>query len=299
MSGRLWVCAGLFVMVGCVPPVPTGRVASEIIGGAETASHPEVGGLLYDGDFLCSAVLVGPRKLVTAAHCVYGLEGDPAPLGAAFAASLEGAPQTGVAGVVVHPEYAASPSRDIAIVWLDADAPVPPVPWNDALDEGDLGGDVELVGYGDPAFGADDGERLRRTVTLPLEELTATHLRWNTVGAGTCHGDSGGGAFMDLGAGLVLVGVHSEGDPQCAGWGSATRADAFAAFLDDPEAGDDDDATGAFGDDDDAVEGATGCGCAAGGGGAPGWALLALLATLRRRARAPRPLPRAGSLPPP
>ena len=48
---------------------------------------------------------------------------------------------------------------------------------------------------------------------------------------------------MDLGGGPVLVGVASEGDPDCAQWGSATRTDAFADWLGDPDVGDDDDFT--------------------------------------------------------
>lgn len=293
----------LALLLGC--NVPVGAQQSAIIGGQETATHPEVAALVYDGDFLCSAVLVGPRQLVTAAHCLYGLENDPTPLGAVFAANVTGATIMDVADAVVHPDYASTPSQDIAIAWLADDAPVPPVPWNATpLTDADLGAPIEIVGFGDPAFGDDAGDRLRRTATVPLGELTSTHARWNEAGVGTCHGDSGGGAFMDLGGGAVLVGVHSEGDPQCAGWGSATRTDVFDAFLDDPSAGDDDDdATGAFGDDDDSI-GTTDCGCsAADRGSASGWLVVLVLsglATWRRlRARAPSPLRRGESPPRP
>lgn len=291
------------LLIGCSAELD--QRALPIVGGVETTQYPEVGALTWDGDFLCSAVLVGPRKLVTAAHCLYGFENDPAPLAAVFApnASTSPDPPTDVVEVVVHPEYGTAPSRDIAVAWLGADAPVAPVPWSEeVLGDSHLGADVLLVGYGDPAYEDDAGDRVRRLATVALAEVTSTHLRWTDPGTGTCHGDSGGGAFMDLGGGPVLIGVHSEGDPQCAGWGSATRTDVFAGFLDDPSASGDDDDTGVFGDDDDAVEGPGGCGCAATPGAGGGWLLLlALGATrgLRRSARAPRPLRRAGSPPRP
>lgn len=289
------------LLAGCAPEIDVAHHA--IVGGAETSSHPEVGALQYDGDFLCSAVLVGPRQLVTAAHCLYGLENDPAPLSAVFAANASTGTSVDVTEVVVHPDYATTPSQDIAVAWLGADAPVPPVPWSvEPLDDSQVGQDVEIVGFGDPAYQDSDGDRLRRTATVPLGELTSTHARWNDAAAGTCHGDSGGGAYMDLGGGPVLIGVHSEGDPTCAGWGSAARTDVFADFLDDPaNAGDDDDATGLFGDDDDTIDEPGGCGCSAGSERGSLWLLLlaGLATSCRPRARAPRPPSRAGSPPRP
>lgn len=286
------------LLTGCAAELD--QRVQPIVGGVETTAWSEVGALTYDGDFLCSAVLVGPRKLVTVAHCLYGFENDPTPLAAVFAPNATtGTQSADVVEVLVHSEYGTAPSRDIAVAWLGADAPVAPVPWSQAvLDDSHLGTEILLVGYGDPAFEDDGGDRLRRVATVSLGELTSTHLRWNDAAAGTCHGDSGGGAFMDLGGGPVLIGVHSEGDPQCAGWGSATRTDVFTDFLDDPSASqDDDDATGSFSDDDDSVPGSGSCGCAATGGREGSWLLLFVLAatSLRRSARAPRPRRRGGS----
>ncbi|MCO4768657.1 MAG: trypsin-like serine protease [Deltaproteobacteria bacterium] len=274
---------------GCTAPMGASSSASaSIVGGTETAEFPEVAALLYDGEFQCSAVLVGMRTLVTAAHCIYGFENDLAPLSVAFGPDLSQSPPTrALASAVVEPEYATNQSRDIALLELSEDAPVPPVPWSEAA-LGDFGPPLALtlVGFGDPGFEDDDGPRRRRTVDVDLSELTTITLRWNHADRGTCHGDSGGAAYADLGAGSVLVGVLNKGADDCSGWGAAMRTDIFADFMAGEAAGDDDDATlDPGGDDDDAV-GSTGCQCSANAGSRPSWALLSLLvATLLRRRR--------------
>ena len=279
------------LLAGCAAEV--GVHHAGIIGGEITGDFPEVGALLFDGEFLCSAVLVGTREVVTAAHCIYGLENDLAPLAVAFGPNLSQSPPTrGLMSAFVEPDYATNPSRDLAVLTLTDDAPVPPVPWNEtALDGVAPPLALTLIGFGDPAFGDDASPRLRRSVGVDLSELTPITLRWNHLDRGTCHGYSGGAAYADLGGGPVLVGVLVEGADDCVGWGSAMRTDVFVDFLSDPagDSGDDDDATG-FGDDDDGIPDPGGCGCS--GGGRSGGVFATLLALLITSSRRPRPRPR-------
>ena len=274
------------LVAGCSGAI--GVQQDAIVGGTPTNAWPEVAALRIEGAFHCSGVLVGPRLLATAGHCVYGYEFDPAPFDVAFGPDAN-APDatTAVEALVAHPEHGTNPSYDIGVVILAEDAPVAPVPWNEVeLDDAALG--LTLVGYGDTSVDDPGTERLRREVDVDLAELTSTALRWNHDDKGTCHGDSGGGAYADLGGGPVLVGIHSEGAADCVGWGSAVRTDVFADFLANPEvAGDDDDATLPAGDDDDsALPGDGGCDCG-GGGGAQTLALVLFvgLTPWRRRRR--------------
>lgn len=287
-------------LFGCSPPPfdPADSWAAPIVGGQETTNFAEVGALLHGGDFLCSVVLVGARTALTAAHCTYGFENDLAPLRVRFEASIPaGEPDVGVAveALRTHPDYATSPANDIAVVQLVDEPGVPPVPFSTIpLNANVLGEPLTLVGLGDSVLD-DVGAPRRRFVSVALAELTATHLRWDGSTGGSCHGDSGGAVYADLGAGPVLLGVLSEGDPACDGWGSATRTDVFAAFIEDPGTGDDDDdATGGLltGDDDDALPPPRACAQAgAPGAAAASWIAMFLWGRRRRATSSSRPLP--------
>lgn len=279
---------GCLALTGCVAPV--GSRDAAIVGGAPTGDYAEVVALLYDGEYHCSAVLISSIDVVTAGHCIYGFENDLGPLSLAFGPDpAQPTAERDVLSVIVHPEYATTPSHDLAVVRFNPAVQTPEaVVSGDPLDDVALPLDLTLVGFGHPD-GTQQGPHVRRAVDVPLSELTSTALRWDEIGAGTCHGDSGGAAFADLGEGYVLVGVHSEGDPECSGRGSAVRTDVFFDFVTNPGviADDDDDSVG-FLDDDDSVGVPTqDCGCAAAGGGPSGlWLLGGLaLATRRRRDR--------------
>ena len=281
-------CGLMMCLAGCA--VPVGQQKAGIVGGSPTEDFPEVVALLFDEEFHCSAVLIGGFEVATAAHCVYGFENDLAPLSVAFGSDLSQAPpQRFLTSATVHPDYATNPSRDIAVLRLEGAAPESPVPWNEAQMEEVGSLSLTLVGFGDPGYEDDEGPRLRRTVDVELSEITGTTLRWNEVGAGTCHGDSGGAVYADMGAGSILVGLNSEGDPLCSGWGSAVRTDVFAEFLEAP-IGDDDDDDGSVipsGDDDDHEGPIYGCRYAAHETAPrPGWSVaLGVLAFLRSRRR--------------
>lgn len=237
---RLAGWLSLALIVGC--PAPPDSSGHAIVGGELTAAYPEVVGVAWGDEFLCSGVLVEPRTVLTVAHCLYGLSPDGDGVLVRFGADGDEPDDIVEASAVApHPEFGVDATRDIGTVTLVQEATVSPVPWNtEAIGLDRLGEEITLVGFGRTSAADDTGLHRRRVTTVVLADLNETSLSWYDDAAGICDGDSGGPALMDLGGGPVAVGVAAEGDPDCSEWGAATRTDAFADWLAEPEEDDDD-----------------------------------------------------------
>lgn len=289
--------AALFASLACACSVPTGTASDPIIGGTRStgvtstvllASFPPDRSTLAT----CTAVLVSPTVLVTAAHCVdaanhpsyvFGVftGDDAAPFPTLAALEPQLAP---VAEVHAHPMYSPSPGgvvpffADIAVAILASPSTIAPAPIQRApIDDSWAGKTAQIVGYGQTQFEQPNQTRFEATTVVVA-------VRGDTVVIGDnvhhgCLGDSGGPAFVDG----VLVGVDSFGPVGCTGPSSYRRTDAHAAgFLDafvPPPAGPD---AGPTGGDAGGEPAGDGGGCATHRAG--GWlALLLGLAFLRRR----------------
>ena len=279
---------GALFLAGCVPGA-TGTVEATIFGGDETEEHPEVGWVSFEGEFLCSAVLVAPSRALTAAHCVYGYENDPGVLSVVFASGTARPPSAeGVEVEAIHfaPDYTTLPSHDLAAMSLTVEAPTAPVPWRAApLTDENLGDGLRLVGFGIEAVGETLTDPVRREAEVALEDLENVTVRWFSEDAGLCYGDSGGAVFLvdPNGQHLELAAIATEGDAGCDSRGAGVRTDTFSEFLTDPGAGDDD-----LGDDDGPSEvdpeGMDACvGCAQSTGGVALLPALLWSGRLRRR----------------
>lgn len=190
-------------------------------------------------DTRCSATLIAPSTLLTAAHCV-----DPAMLGAASLTIVacnaptepEMIPGVNTVRVVetrLHPQWnaAAGLGDDLALLRLETPQTVAASAWNREPLEG-LGGEpVRVVGYG--AASPDAGTGTKRTVELTIRQFTAELISLgNFVDKGICHGDSGGPTFHTFGDGVErLVGVHSFTRTDDCLDGADTRVDAKAPFI--------------------------------------------------------------------
>ncbi len=212
-----------------------------IIDGAISVSDSAVvaigGRRIGCGDALaphCSGVLVAPRVVVTAAHCV----SDPrlgSDLEILFAPSVEDARAevVGVSSVAIHPGYDGQ-VHDIALAILDRVASVAPLPLPSLWRDDELmGAQVRVVGFGKRSIG-DEDIGTRQSGTARIDEVSAASFRIVADPAMTCHGDSGGPALMEVNGSAVLVGITAKGDAGCAEYGIETRVDYYISDFIDP-----------------------------------------------------------------
>jgi V8-like Glu-specific endopeptidase len=238
--------AALVLLAGCGPDAraPVAQRSDAILGGTPDTTTTDVfliGMTFNNGNTgLCSALLIGARSLITAAHCV-----DPALANGAQSVTIKGtnkpsdsmassADYLDITDVRLHPQWTGQAGTyDIAALLLASPPGVSPRQINRTpLDSSFTGQMVRAVGYGrtDPAV-SDSGTR--HTVTVTVTGVSGTTFSLGVSGsAGTCVGDSGGPSFHIFPDGIErAVGLHSYGSASC-GDGTDDRIDPFAPFVD-------------------------------------------------------------------
>ena len=196
-------------------------------------------------EYFCTGTLIGVRTVLTAAHCVEGIEASD--IGISFGLQANTAAFIGAASAVKHESFDNAmmdaqspngPSNDIAIVTLEADAPSgfrPTTPLTIA-DSLELGEDLVLAGYGLTTTQQNATEGTLRQVTTEITLLgdTRKELEFgNHAGRSACNGDSGGPAFVRRDGQLKLVGVTSRGNSECDKEGIYTDARYFSEWIKD------------------------------------------------------------------
>jgi secreted trypsin-like serine protease len=220
-----------------------------IIGGTNDNGDPAVVALFAHapGDnagFICTATVISPTVLLTAAHCV-----DPASTGPGLVTDVVFSPDFNTApasSIVRAKETHFDPafdvndlgnSHDIAVVILPSPTSIAPKPINRApITNALLNRSVRIVGYGSNTH-ANAGAGRKRQTTTTLKAFDANLLRIGTSSRQTCHGDSGGPAFMTINGVETIVGVTSFGNDVsetlvCINGGFDTRVDRFTGFVD-------------------------------------------------------------------
>ena len=224
-----------------------------IVNGDATDAFPQVVALYAadesgNGFNFCSGTVIGPKTVVTAAHCLAGMDevveaGYPRLL---IVSGNNVNTQSGVSEEidasfwVAHPEYNNSTlEHDIGVIGLEAEFSFDVMPVNkDVLKDTDIGKDYRYVGWGVTSdAGMDSG--VKRYADIPLydfDDMFQFGYDEEDV-QNVCYGDSGGAALeVQAEGGFELSGVNSfvsdDDDTYChGGYNGATRIDAHLSWL--------------------------------------------------------------------
>jgi secreted trypsin-like serine protease len=233
------------------PADPIFHVASAVVGGApiDASDLSFVGALVQHGPsdqttLLCTATRIGPRAVLTAAHCLSGRDADLLAFTVSTDLASTGPRDRGVRAFI-HPLFvpkAAGDMHDIAILEVAG-----PPPTDAGVSQAVLlaasagsaeiseGGSVELVGYGgESPDGAGAGAKnAARTDIIHVD--TGEIVVGGPGKPQACFGDSGGPAFVTAADGSVVVaGVVSrsaDAVTACIAGTVVTRVDAHADWI--------------------------------------------------------------------
>ncbi len=261
-----------------------GPIEQAIIGGddSDPGEYPATGALVRGNSFTCTATLVAPDVVVTAAHCLDG--GGWGDLTFTLDADLTDSIDGRIPVLASHPhpdfhlqgaEYTRMGRRnDVGVAILEE--PILDVPV-ERLDSRAYFDEVEevrltLCGYGRDYWSTPSTAGVKRDGTIRVEVSNGWELQSTDEDPQPCKGDSGGPLFVPTDEGRLLAGVVSRasGDSAMCDTGAIyTRAAPYVDWIADAAT--------------DRDEG----GCSASGtGGGPCWpALLAGLVFSARRGR--------------
>lgn len=219
-----------------------------MIGGSavDASIHPEAGALVEwtpagPALLVCTATVVAPRAVLTAAHCV-ATPGSALPDFTLLSDVDHATHATTVRSrrAYVHPAFdptASTALHDLAIVELDEPVDAPAARFSEPSDAGAIaiGDPVELVGYGLTTV-TGDPPHSKNAGSSHVAAVAATEF---TVGGPNdeqaCIGDSGGPVYDTSPAGsALLIGVTSrsaDDRSECVAGSVSTRIDAHAQWI--------------------------------------------------------------------
>jgi len=241
--------------VGCssndTGSLPLARSSSPIIGGTADDGDPAVVMLVsYPSDestyYTCTAEVISPTVLLTAAHCVdaanhtghtFGvfLEPDATP----YKASVKTLKPhlKAVREVHAHPQYDPNGSgypADVGVAILAEPVSIAPLPINrTALDSSIVGKSSRIIGYGQTVSGTFNVKKYQATTSVNKLENDGHTVVVGDDARRTCLGDSGGPALVTLNGVETIIGTNSYTNTNgCTEPSHFQRVDVYKAFID-------------------------------------------------------------------
>jgi MYXO-CTERM domain-containing protein len=257
---RKFLLLALAATLGCAPPPTVGQTNEPIINGTADTGDPSVMLVItsvtsQQGKIgLCTATVISPHVLLTAAHCL-----DPAEFATDMGAptlafhvftqpvidltkTIPPADLLAVKDVYFDPQFNPDPNvfvqngHDVGVVVLVAATTQTPIPFNHTPPAQTLvGTNARVIGYGESDPTNVNTAGTKRQAMIGISGIDNLYVNFHDGAHGICEGDSGGPALVPVNNGVeTIFGITAFGVQGCPLTvpSSDTRVDLYASWID-------------------------------------------------------------------